>query len=77
MSLAEIIISEIERNGSSKVFKLFAKRIGQSGEPAAVYTKSMILLLNVRGRKPAYVRHSGNDRGGRTVIALAISGVKA
>ena len=45
MNLAEIIVSEIERDRSSKVFKLFAERVGQAGKPSAVHPQRVIPLL--------------------------------
>ena len=58
---AEVVISEVERDRSLKVFNLLAERVGQAGERAAVHPQSMILLLNVTGRDAGDIGHSSNN----------------
>ena len=47
MSLAEVVISEIERDRSFKILKLFAESIGETGQPAAMHTKRVVLLFHM------------------------------
>ena len=55
MSLDEIVIREIQRDRSLKVFKLFAECVRQSCEPAAVHPQCVILFLDMRRGDAAYI----------------------
>ena len=48
MRFHEIVICEIQRNRSFKVFQLFAESICQTRQAAAVHSQRVILLFNVR-----------------------------
>ena len=60
MRFHKIVIREIERNRSLKVFKLFAESIGEAGETAAVHPQGVILLFNVRGCNQIHIRLAAN-----------------
>ena len=61
MQLAEVIIREVQRNRSFKIFQLFAESIGQSGQPAAMHPQGVILLFDMGSGNPANIGHPGND----------------
>lgn len=61
MLLAKIVIREVERNRSLKVFKLFAECVGETGQTAAMHPKRMLLLFNVAGRDAINVGHPANN----------------
>src|SRR5205807_335592 len=61
MRLAEVVIREVERDRSFKVFKLLAESVGQPCESAAVHPERVILLLDVAGCDSAHVWHSVDD----------------
>lgn len=48
MSFHEVVICEIERDRSLKVFQLFAESIRESSKTAAVHPERVILLFDVR-----------------------------
>jgi hypothetical protein len=54
VSFAEIVIREIQRDRSLKVFKLFAECVRETSQTAAVHPKRVILLFNVARRNPAH-----------------------
>ena len=62
MQLAKIIICEVERDRSFKVFQLFAECVGQPGQPTAVHSQGVVLLFDMRRGNPVHIRHPGNDR---------------
>ena len=47
MRFHEIVIREIQRDRSFKVFKLLAESVCQARQTAAVHTQRVILLFNV------------------------------
>ena len=47
VSFAEIVISEIQRNRSLKVFKFFTESVRKTGQTAAVHTQRVILPFNM------------------------------
>ena len=49
----EIVIREIQRDRSFKVFKLLAESVREPGQAAAVHPQRVILLFNVRRGNPA------------------------
>ena len=49
---AEVVISEIQRNRSLKVFQFLAESVSQAGKTAAVHPEGVILLLS----KPDWLR---------------------
>ena len=62
MSLAEIVICEIEGNRSIKVFNLFAESVRQTREAAAMHPQCVILFFDVRRRNARNVWHTRNNR---------------
>ena len=58
----EVIIREIQRNRSLKVFKLFAESVRQASQSAAVHPQRVILLFNMRRGNPRHVRHAAHNR---------------
>lgn len=58
----EIVIREVERHRSLKVFNLFAESVGQPGETVAMHTESVVLLLDVTGGNPVIVGHTIHNR---------------
>ena len=48
MRFHEVVIREIERNRSLKIFKLFAESVREACQAAAVHPQRVILLFNVR-----------------------------
>ena len=63
MSLDKIVIREIQRNRSLKVFKLFAESVCQAGEAAAVHPQRVILFLNVRCGNAVNIRRALDGQG--------------
>ena len=61
MQLAEIIIREIERDRSFKVFQLFAESVGQPRQPAAMHTQRMVLLFDMGGGNAVHVGHTRDN----------------
>lgn len=61
MSLEDIVVAQIQCDRSLKILKLFAERVDQPREAAAVHPRSMILFFNVRCANAIYVRHPGNN----------------
>jgi hypothetical protein len=61
MNLAEVVISEVHRHCSFKIYQLFAEGVGQASKPAAVHSDGVILLLDVRGCDPANLWRSSDD----------------
>ena len=57
---AEVVIREIERDRSTKVFQLLAECVGKPGKPAAVHPQCVVLLLNVRRGNTANIRLARN-----------------
>ena len=47
VSLAKVVIREIERNRSLEILKLFAESIREPGKPSAVHPHRVSLFLNV------------------------------
>jgi hypothetical protein len=76
MSLAEVVIREIERHRSLKVLKLFAESVREAGEPSAVHPQRVVLLLNVAGRDPINVGHSSHYHANFQRICIEIRFVK-
>ena len=62
MNFAEVVIREVQSNRSFKIFKLFAERIGQTGQSSAVHTQCVVLLFNVRRGDLSHVGHSDHNR---------------
>ena len=62
MRFHEIIVAEIQRDRSLKVFKLFTECVGEPSQAAAVHPQRVILLFNVRCANPIHVRHTGHNR---------------
>jgi len=61
MRFAEVVIREIQRNRSLKVFKLFAESVCQTGEASAVHAQRVVLLFDM-GRANAFrIRCAHND----------------
>src|SRR5436309_330430 len=60
--LAKVVIREIQRNRSLKVFQLLTECVCQPRESAAVHSQGVILLFNMRCGNEIHVWHSGNDR---------------
>ena len=48
--LAEVIVGEIKRNRSPQNFPAFCRGRFVSGEPSAMHSQSVVLLLDMRGR---------------------------
>ncbi|MGA3268933.1 MAG: hypothetical protein ABSE16_19200 [Verrucomicrobiota bacterium] len=61
MRFHEIIVTEIQRDRSLKIFKLFAECFHQAREASAMHPQRVVLLSEVRSGNPAHVRHSAND----------------
>ena len=49
MNFAQVVIREVQGDCSLKILQLFAERIGQTGEPAAMRPQRMILLFDIAG----------------------------
>ena len=60
--LAKVVICEIQRNRSLKVFQLFAESIRQAGKPSAMHSQGVVLLFNVRRGNRRYFRLADNRR---------------
>ena len=60
VSFHEIVISEIQRHRSFKVFNLFAESVRETGQAAAMHTECVILLLDMAGGNPVNFRHPAN-----------------
>jgi hypothetical protein len=56
VSLAKVVVSEIERDRSFKVFEFLAESVGQASKTAAMHPESVILLFNVAGSDAIHVR---------------------
>ena len=73
MRFHEIVIHEIQRARSLKIFKFFAERIGEPRQAAAVHPQRVILLFNVASGNPRHVRHQihsfPNSAGGSSALA--------
>lgn len=61
MRLDEIIVAEIQRDRSLKIFKLFAECVREASQTAAMHPQRVILLFNVRRANPIHVRHTGHN----------------
>jgi hypothetical protein len=48
MQLAEVVIREIERDRSFKIFQFLAKGIRQARQSAAVHSQRVVLFLDMR-----------------------------
>src|SRR4051794_17573340 len=62
MSLAEVIIREIQRHRSLKVFNFLAERIGETGKASAMHPQGVVLLFNVRSGDAGNDRLPGDNR---------------
>ena len=62
VSLNEIVISEIQRDRSFKIFNLFAESVRKAGKAAAMYPQCVILLFNVARGNPVNVRRTAHNR---------------
>src|SRR5690348_15673501 len=58
MSLAEIVISKVQRNSSLKVFKLLTESVCEACKASAVHTKREVLAFDVRRCDVVHVGHS-------------------
>jgi hypothetical protein len=71
----EVVITKVQRNRSLKIFKLFAERIGEASQAAAVHTQCVILLFNMRRGNPFNVRHSrifaGDNFAGTGILPVS------
>ena len=47
MAAAEVVMSEVQRDGRAVVFQLFAKPVRQTGEPAHGHAERQILPLDM------------------------------
>ena len=61
MRLAEVVISEIERDRSLKVFLLFAEGIREARQSAAMHAQRVVLFLNVRRANALRIGRAHND----------------
>jgi len=61
MNFAEVVIREIQRNRSLKVFKLFAECLRQPGQPAAVHPQRELLAFDMRSANLGNIRHPGHN----------------
>jgi hypothetical protein len=62
MRFDEVVISEMERNCSLKIFQFFAESICQSAEPAAMHSQRVILLFNMGSRNQIHIRRALHNR---------------
>lgn len=60
--LDEIVIREIQRDRSFKVFKLLAESVCQASQATAVHPQRVILLFNVRRGDQSHVWRSADCR---------------
>lgn len=73
MPLAEVIVAQIQSNGSFKILNLLAECVRQPRQTAAVHPQCVVLLLDMGGgnagkiRHPAHNRLFGSHHFGRTV----------
>src|ERR1017187_8027684 len=61
MPFAKVVISEIQRDSSLKIFELSAECVRQPRESAAVHPQRMVLFFNVAGCDVGNIRHSLNN----------------
>jgi len=61
MRFAEVVISEIERNRSFKVFLLFAEGVREAGEASAVHAQRVVLLFDMGRANALRIGRAHND----------------